>query len=100
MYTLRSLLSLTLIIAIIFALWVLGEPTEDLTNPQKAKFAVTVMVLSFIAFLGVLGWIRAGERANTNQKTWITVAIDAVAFLGTGVLLGVVCRLTVNVLLK
>lgn len=99
MYTLRGLLALTLVIAIIFGLWRMGEPTFVLGDNQKIKLALLATVLSLVAFASLLSWIREGERAKQNSR-FATVAIDMVAFLGTCCLMIAVCRLAVNALLQ
>ena len=99
MYSLRSLFALTMVIAIVFGLWLMGEPIYELSRPQKVRTAVLATVLSLVAFASLLTWIREGEQTR-KQSRFVMVAIDTVAFLGICALMIVVCRLAVNVLFQ
>ena len=99
MYSLRSLFALTMVIAIVFGLWLMGEPSHELSRPQKIRTALLAKVPSFVAFASLLTWIREGEQTR-EQSRFATFAIDTVAFLGTCALMITICRLAVNVLFQ
>ena len=103
MFTLRSLLAMTMVVAIVLGIWAMGHPLEttvSLTNEQKARTAVVTVVLTIVAMLCVLKWINEGERVRPMRQRWVAFSIDAIAFVSTCALMIVVFRLGANVLFR